>query len=75
MVDYGFNRVDESRTRSRRRFLTLAGLGLLAVAGGMGGGLLADRLWPDAPAQPAAPDAPAQPAAPDDDDDDQDSGR
>jgi hypothetical protein len=64
MVDRGFNRVDESPTRSRGRFLELVGIGLLAVAGGVGGGLLADRLWPDAPARPAAP--------PDDDDDDDD---
>ena len=85
MVEHGFNHVDESPTRSRGRFLELLGLGLLAAAGGAGGGFLADRLWPDAPAQPAAPtaqpvvpDTRAQPAAPadaDDDDDDQDSGR
>ena len=56
MAEHGFNRVDESPTRSRGHFLELVGLGLLAVAGGVGGGLLADRLWPDAPAQlaPAA---------------------
>jgi hypothetical protein len=51
MAEHGFNRVDESPTRSRRHFLGLVGLGLLAVAGG----LLADRLWLDAPAQPAPP--------------------
>ena len=74
MAEHGFNRVDESPTRSRGRFLEVLGFSLLAVAGGVGGGLLADRVWPDAPAQPA--DAPARPAAPaDDDDDDQDSGR
>jgi hypothetical protein len=78
MVEHGFNGVDESPTPSRGRFLEVLGLGLLAVAGGVGGGLLADRLWPDAPAQPVAPNAPARPAAPadaDDDDDDQDSDR
>ena len=78
MVDHGSNRVDESPTRSRGRFLELLGLGLLAVAGGVGGGLLADRLWPDAPARPVAPDAPARPAAPanaHDDDDDQEHER
>ena len=56
MAEHGFNRVDESPTHSRGRFLALVGFGLLAVVGGAGGGLLADRLWPDAPAQlaPAA---------------------
>jgi hypothetical protein len=53
MAEHGFNHVDESPTHSRGRFLALVGFGLLAVAGGAGGGLLADRLWPDAPAQPA----------------------
>ena len=67
MDEHGFNRIDESPTRSRGRFLELVGLGLLAVAGGAGGGLLADRLWPDAPARPAAP--------PDDDDDEEEPGR
>jgi hypothetical protein len=83
MVEHGFNRVDESPTRSRGRFLEVLGLGLLAVAGGVGGGFLADRLWPDTPAQPAAPaaqpvapDAPARPVLPsDDDDDDQEPDR
>jgi hypothetical protein len=80
MVEHGFNHVDESPTRSRGRFLEVLGFGLLAVAGGAGGGLLADRLWPDAPAQPVAPDAPARPPAPadaddDDDDDDQEPDR
>ena len=65
MVEHGFNRVDEAPTRSRGRFLELVGLGLLAVAGGVGGGLLADRLWPDAPARPVAPAA---------DDDEQEPG-
>ena len=65
-VEHGFNRVDESPTRNRGRFLELVGLGLLAVAGGVGGGLLADRLWPDAPARPAAPA---------DEDDEQEPGR
>ena len=72
MVEHGFNHVDESPTRSRGRFLEVLGFSLLAVAGGVGGGLLADRLWPDAPAQPAAPNAPARPAPPSDDDDDDD---
>jgi hypothetical protein len=83
MVEHGSNRVDESPIRSRGRFLELLGLGLLAAAGGVGGGLLGDRLWPDAPvqplaptAQPVAPDAPVQPVAPAGDaDDDQDSDR
>jgi hypothetical protein len=48
MVEHGFNHVDESPTRSRGRFLEVLGFGLLAVAGGAGGGLLAGRLWPDA---------------------------
>ena len=69
MAEHGFNRVDESPTRSRGRFLELLGFGLLAVAGGVGGGLLADRLWPDAPARPAAP------ANAHDDDDDQEHER
>ena len=69
MVEHGFNHVDESPTRSRGRFLGLLGLGLLAVAGGAGGGLLADRLWPDAPARPVAP------AAAHGDDDDQEHER
>jgi hypothetical protein len=57
MAEHRFNRVEESPTRSRGRFLALVGFGLLAVAGGAGGGFLADRLWPDAPAQLApAPD-------------------
>ena len=57
MAEHGFNRVDESPTHSRGRFLELVGFGLLAVAGGVGGGVLADRLWPDTPAQLApAPD-------------------
>jgi hypothetical protein len=81
MVEHGFNHVDESPTRSRGRFLELVGLGLLAAAGGVGGGLLADRLRPGAPAQPVAPTA--QPAAPTvqpvapagDADDDQDADR
>jgi hypothetical protein len=60
MAEHGFNHVDESPTHSRGHFLQLVGLGLLAVAGGAGGGLLAERLWPDTPAQPA-------PAAGDDD--------
>jgi hypothetical protein len=51
MAEHGFNRVDESPTPSRGHFLALVGFGLLAVAGGAGGGLLADRLWPPAPAQ------------------------
>jgi hypothetical protein len=72
MGEHGFNHVDEAPTRSRGHFLELLGFGLLAVAGGVGGGLLADRLWPDAPAQPAAPNAPARPAPPFDDDDDDD---
>jgi hypothetical protein len=72
MVEHGFNHVDESPRRSRGRFLELVGFGLLAVAGGVGGGLLADRLWPDAPARPAAPYAPARPAPPFDDDEDDD---
>ena len=72
MGEHAFNHVDESPTRSRGRFLELLGFGLLAVAGGVGGGLLADRLWPDTPAQPAAPYAPARPAPPFDDDDDDD---
>jgi hypothetical protein len=80
MVEHGFNHVDESPTPRRGRFLEVLGFGLLAVAGGAGGGLLADRLWPDAPAQPVAPDAPARPPAPadaddDDDDDDQEPDR
>jgi hypothetical protein len=70
MVEHGSNRVDESPIPSRGRFLELLGLGLLAAAGGVGGGLLADRLWPDAPAGPAAPAAHAQPVAPTDDDQD-----
>ena len=69
MAEHGFNRVDESPTPSRGRFLALVGFGLLAVAGGVGGGLLADRLWPDAPARPAAP------ADDDDEDDEQEPGR
>jgi hypothetical protein len=60
MAEHGFNRVDESPTRSRRHFLELVGLGLLAVAGG----LLADRLWLDAPAQPAPPADDGYAAAP-----------
>jgi hypothetical protein len=68
MVEHGFNHVEESPTPSRGRFLEVLGLGLLAL----GGGLLADRLWPDAPAQPVAPNAPARPAAPADADDDDD---
>ena len=71
MAEHGFNHVDESPTRSRGRFLALVGLGLLAAAGGVGGGLLAGHLWPDAPAQlvPPTPDAPAQLAPPAGDDD------
>jgi len=69
MVEHGFNRVDESPTRNRGRFLELVGLGLLAVAGGVGGGLLADRIWPDAPARPVAP------ADDGDEDDEQEPGR
>ena len=65
MAEHGFNHVDESPTRSRGHFLTLVGFGLLAMAGGLGGGLLADGLWPHAPAQPAPPpNAAAQPAPP-----------
>ena len=65
MDEHRFNHVDESPTRSRGRFLELVGLGLLVAAAGAGGGLLADRLWPEAPAQPAPPPgAPAQPAPP-----------
>ena len=88
MTEHGFNRVDESPTRSRGHFLELVGFGLLAAAGGVGGGLLADRLRPGAPAQPVAPTArpaapTAQPAAPTvqpvapagDADDDQDADR
>ena len=57
MAEHGFNRVDESPRPSRRHILALVGFSLLAVAGGAGGGLLADRLWPDTPAQLApAPD-------------------
>src|SRR2546421_1814602 len=41
MTEHGFNRVDESPTRSRGHFLELVGFGLLAVAGGVGGCLLA----------------------------------
>ena len=67
MVEHGFNHVDESPTPSRGRFLEVLGFGLLAVAGGVGGGLLADRLWPDAPAGPVAPV--------DDDDDEQEFER
>jgi hypothetical protein len=65
MAEHGFNHVDESPTHSRGRFLALVGFGLLAVAGGAGGGLLADRLWPDAPAQlaPAADGGAAAPGA------------
>jgi hypothetical protein len=77
MAEHGLNHVDEAPTRSRGRFLEVLGFGLLAVAGGVGGGLLGNRLWPDAPAQPAAPtakpmapDRPARPAPPSDDDDD-----
>src|SRR2546423_1317321 len=55
MAEHGFNHVNESPTRSRGHFLELVGFGLLAAAGGVGGGLLAGRLWPDAPAQPAPP--------------------
>src|SRR5205085_2066988 len=55
MAEHGFNHVNESPTRSRGHFLELVGLGLLAAAGGVGGGLLADRLWPNAPAQLAPP--------------------
>jgi hypothetical protein len=55
MVEHGSNRIVKSPMRGRDHFLALVGLGLLAVAGGMGGGLLADRLWPDAPAGPATP--------------------
>ena len=66
MVEHGFNHVDESPTPSRGRFLEVLGFGLLAMAGGVGGGLLADRLWPDAPGRPAAP------IDTDDDDDDDD---
>jgi hypothetical protein len=55
MAEHGFNHVDESPTHSRGRFLALVGFGLLAVAGGAGGALLADHLRPDAPAQPALP--------------------
>ena len=72
MAEYGFNHVDESPTRSRGRFLEVLGFGLLAVAGGVGGGLLADRLWPDAPARPSAP---ADADDDDDDDDDQEPHR
>ena len=72
MAEHGFNPVDEFPTRSRGRFLELVGFGLLAVAGGMGGGLLADRLWPDAPARPSAP---ADADDDDDDDDDQEPHR
>jgi hypothetical protein len=58
MAEHGFNHVDESPTHSRGRFLALVGFGLLAVAGGASGALLADHLRPDAPAQvaPAAGD-------------------
>ena len=55
MVEHGSNGIDEAPLRGRGHFLELVGLGLLALAGGMGGGLLADRLWPDAPAGPATP--------------------
>ena len=75
MAEHGFNHVDESPTRSRGRFLELLGFGLLAVAGGVGGGLLADRLWPDAPARPAAPAAADEDDDDDDDDDDQEPHR
>jgi hypothetical protein len=65
MAEHGFNHVDESPNRSRGRFLTLVGFGLLAMAGGLGGGLLAGGLGPHAPAQPAPPpNALAQPAPP-----------
>ena len=71
MAEHGFNHVNESPTRSRGHFLELVGFGLLAAAGGVGGGLLAGHLWPDAPAQlvPPTPDAPAQLAPPAGDDD------
>ena len=55
MAEHGFNHVDESPTRSRGRFLEILGFSLLAVAGGVGGGLLADSLWPDAPARLVVP--------------------
>jgi hypothetical protein len=55
MAEHRFNHVDESPRRSRGRFLELVGFGLLVAAAGAGGGLLADRLWPEAPAQPAPP--------------------
>jgi hypothetical protein len=66
MDEHGFNRVDESPKPRRGHFLALVGFGLLAVAGGAGGGLLADRLWPHAPAQlaPAADEDDGYAAAP-----------
>jgi hypothetical protein len=68
MVEHGFNHVvDDTPTQSRGHFLALVGLGLFAVAGGIGGGFLVDRLWPDAPAGPATPA--------DDADDEQESER
>src|SRR2546421_6105878 len=68
MDEHGFNRVDASPTRSRGRFLELVGFGLLAVAGGAGGGLPAPRRLSDAPRRTAAP------PRDDRDDDDEDDG-
>jgi hypothetical protein len=67
MIEHGSNRIEESPMRSRGHFLELVGFGLLVVAGGMRGGLLADRLWSAAPAGPATPA--------DDADDEQESER
>jgi hypothetical protein len=67
MVEHGSHRSDASAPQGRGHFLELVRLGLLALAGGMGGSFLASRLWPDAPAGPANPA--------DDADDEQESER